>query len=184
MEHEKEKTEIYSNLFNKDQDFIRNQSSKLIEKSSSITNNTIKGKYINMNSLNLSHERLNSIKDTYTLKHYEQGGIGQADWVIDNVLKDENGNIVYKCTDKSRKNFIYQDDKGNMITDIQAKKLKEAIIPVIGTKLREYKKIKYNELADIDDDNNELLEKCNNLYRENRELGNEFDKRLIEKTYL
>jgi len=175
-------SELYSKLFIKEQNFVHEQSIRLVEKSG--TTNNIKGKNIITNSLNLSQERLHSIKDTYTINHYERGGIGQADWVIENILKDPNGNIIYKCTDKNRKNFIYQDDKGNIITDIHAKKLKEAIFPVIETKLKEYKKIKYNELAEVDDDENELLEKCSDLYKENREMGAEFDKRLIEKTYV
>jgi len=180
---EKEKTDIYEKLFNKDQEFILSQSAKLIDKSgNNITN--IKSKYVTMNALNLSQERLHSIKDTYTINHYERGGIGQADWVIENVLKDESGNIIYKCTDKNRRNFIYQDDKGNTVTDIHAKRLKEAILPVIETKLKEYKKVKYSELADVSDDESELLEKCNELYKENKELGNDFDKRLVEKTYI
>ncbi|MDD4931338.1 MAG: hypothetical protein PHG66_04325 [Candidatus Colwellbacteria bacterium] len=181
--HEKEKTEIYASLFNKEHAFTHNQSSKLVDKSGNITNNTIRGKNITMNSLNLSQERLESIKDTYTMKHYERGGIGQADWVIDNIIKDENGNLIYKCTDKNRKNFIYHDDKGNIVTDIHAKKLKESILPIMNTKLKEFKKIKCAELAEISDDESELLEKYSDLYNENRSMGNEFDKRLIEKTY-
>jgi len=181
LDKERQRSEIYVELYKNDQQFILEQSKRLVDKTSTTTN--IRGKTINMNALNLSQERLYSIKDTYTLKHYEQGGIGQADWVVENVLKDESGNIVYKCTDKNRKNFIYQDDKGNIITDIHAKKLKEAILPMIEIKLKEYKKVKYSELADVSDDESELLEKCNVLYKENKELGPEFDKRLIEKTY-
>lgn len=178
-----EKADIYSGLFNKDHDFILNQNTKLSERQVITNTNTIKGKYVTMNSLNLSRERLDSIKDTYTLKHYERGGIGQADWVIDNILKDDSGNLVYKCTDKNRKNFTYRNESGETVNDIEAKKLKEAILPIMTTKLKEYKKIKYNELADVDDDDNSLLDKCNNLYIENREIGIKFDKRLIEKTY-
>ncbi|MDD4931386.1 MAG: hypothetical protein PHG66_04565 [Candidatus Colwellbacteria bacterium] len=184
IQHEKEKTEIYRSLLNKDQEFILEQSKRLVEKSGTSTTTNIKAKNITMNALNLSQERLESIKDTYTIKHYERGGIGQADWVIDNVLRDENGTIIYKCTDKNRKNFIYQDEKGNMITDIHAKKLKEAILPVIERKLKEYKKVKCAELAEVSDDESELLEKYSDLYNENKSMGNEFDKRLIEKTYV
>jgi len=90
---------------------------------------------------------------------------------------------VYKCTDKTRRSFIYQDEKGNSITDIEGKKLKEAIIPIMTTKLKEYKKIKYSELSEIDDDDNSRLDECN-LYIENKELGVKFDKRLVEKTYM
>jgi len=178
-----EKVSIYSGLFNKEHDFILNQNSKMADRQS-VTNNTIKGKYVIMNALNLSQEKMYSIKDTYTLNHYERGGIGQADWVIENILKDESGNLVYRCTDKNRKNFNYRNEAGDIVTDIEAKKLKEAILPIMTTKLREYKKIKYNELSEVDDDDNSLLDKCNDLYAENKELGPKFDKRLIEKTYL
>ncbi|MDD4930711.1 MAG: hypothetical protein PHG66_00965 [Candidatus Colwellbacteria bacterium] len=184
LEKEKERGEIYYKLFSKEHDFSQEQSKKLLEKATSITTTTnIKAKNITMNSLNLSQERLESIKDTYTIKHYERGGVGQADWVVDNVIKDESGTLTYRCTDKNRKNFIYHDDKGNIVTDIQAKKLKEAILPIMSTKLKEFKKIKCAELAEISDDESELLEQYSNLYNENKSMGNEFDKRLVEKTY-
>lgn len=182
LERLEEKAQIYNDLFNKEQEFTHEQSKLLVSRAST-TNNTIKGRYVTMNALNLSSEKLESIKDTYTLKHYEKGGEGQAEWVVDNILKDEDGNLLYKCTDKARKNFIYRDDKGNIINDASAKKLKESILPIMNDKLKEYKKIKYSELADVDDDDNSLLERCNDLYTENKELGVKFDKRLVEKTY-
>ncbi|MDD4930583.1 MAG: hypothetical protein PHG66_00315 [Candidatus Colwellbacteria bacterium] len=183
IEMEKQRAEIYSELYNKEHIFAHEQSKRLVEKSGVTTTTNIKAKNITMNALNLSQERLESIKDTYTLKHYERGGIGQADWVVDNVIRDESGTLIYKCTDKNRKNFIYHDDKGNVVTDIQAKKLKEAILPIMNTKLKEFKKIKCSELAEQSDDESELLEQYSNLYKENKEMGNEFDKRLVEKTY-
>lgn len=182
IDKEKQRAEIYSGLFKDDQHFILEQSKRLVEKSGTTTN--IRGKNIIMNTLNLSHERMLAIKDTYTMKHYEMGGIGQADWANDNILRDEEGNLIYLCTDKNRRNFIYRDDKGNIITDIHAKKLKEAILPMIMMKIKEYRAEKYNSLADISDDESELLEKYSTLYRENKELGSEFEKRLVEKTYV
>ncbi|MDD4930683.1 MAG: hypothetical protein PHG66_00820 [Candidatus Colwellbacteria bacterium] len=184
-ERDKREKEIYTELYNKEHLFAQEQSKRLIEKVGTTTTTThIKAKNITMNSLNLSQERLESIKDTYTIKHYERGGIGQADWVLDNVIRDESGNLIYKCTDKNRKNFIYHDDKGNVVNDIQAKRLKEAILPIMSTKLKEFKKIKCAELAEISDDESELLEKYSDLYNENKGMGNEFDKRLVEKTYV
>ena len=183
-EHERLKMEIYSNLFNKEHEFLFEQSKKLIDKTTTNTTNTtnIKGKNITMNSLNLSSERLDSLKDTYTIQHYDKGGIGQADWVVENVLTDK-GSLNYRCTDKNRRNFVYQDEKGNSVSDIHATKLKEAIIPIMDIKLRQYKKIKFAELSELEDDDSLLLDKCTSIYNENRELGLEFDKRLAEKTY-
>ncbi|MDD4930646.1 MAG: hypothetical protein PHG66_00635 [Candidatus Colwellbacteria bacterium] len=180
----KREKEIYTELFNNDQRFILEQSKRLVEKSGVTTTTNIKAKTITMNALNLSQERLESIKDTYTIKDYERGGIGQADWVIANILTDDNGSLSYRCTDKNRKNFIYHDDKGNVVNDMEAKKLKEAILPIMNIKLREYKKTKFSELAEEDDDDNSKLDKVNDLYIENKELGIKFDKRLVEKTYV
>lgn len=182
-EKEKTKAEIYSNLYNNDQQFILEQSKRLVEKTGGNTFTNIRGKNITMNSLNLSKERLEALKDTYTLDHYDRGGEGQADWVDGYLLRDKNGNLMYKCTDKNRKNFIYQDENGNIINDLEARKLKEAIFPIIMLKLKEFKKIKFLELGDQDDDDNSKLDKVNALYAENRSLGAKFDKRLIEKTY-
>lgn len=72
-----QRAEIYENLFERDQQFILDQSKRLVEKVGTTTTN-IKAKNITMNSLNLSQERLESIKDTYTIKHYERGGIGPS----------------------------------------------------------------------------------------------------------
>ena len=183
IQHEKEKTEIYSSLFNKEREFVFDQSKKLIDKTTTnTTNTTIKENNIIMNSLNLSSERLDALKDTYTIQHYDKGGIGQADWVVENVLTDQ-GTLNYRCTDKNRRNFVYQDEKGNSISDIHATKLKEAITPIMDIKLRQYKKIKFTELSTLEDDDSLLLDKCTSIYNENRELGLEFDKRLAEKTY-
>jgi len=79
LNHLEEKAKIYNDLFLKEQDFVHDQAKRLID-NPRVTNNTIKGKYINMSTLNLTSERLESIKDTYTIKHYEMGGAGQADW--------------------------------------------------------------------------------------------------------
>ena len=53
-----------------------------------------------------------------------------------------------------------------------------------GAPLKEFKKVKYAELADIDDDDNSLLEKCNILYNENKEISGKFFDILVEETYV
>lgn len=182
---EREKAEIYERLFNKDQEHILNQNNKLAEKTGNVTNTTIKGKNITMNSLNLSSERIESIKHTYNMEHYEAGGRGQAEWVIPHLLTDENGNIIYRCSDLSRKNFFYRDDKGNLVTDPHAAILKAAILPMMLGRMKMFRKEKCSSLSGIDDEDecNSMMEKFTALYKENKGLGVEFDKRLVELTY-
>lgn len=183
IEHGKsdQKAEIYTSLYNKDQEHIL----KLSEKTGTTTN--IKAKNIVMNALNLnlSAEKLEALKPTYTMAHYEAGGRGQAEWVVPHMLTDENGNSLYKCSDRNRKNFFYNNSEGEYISDTHAAKLKEAIRPIIESKLKEYKRTKCSELMDIEDENesNAAMEKMNSLFKENKSLGAEFDKRLVELTY-
>ena len=100
-------------------------------------------------------------------------------------MTDTNtGNKLYICSDKNRKNFIYQDIDGNIITDIRANKLRGIIGSLLESKIKEFKKIKYAKLGDVDDDDNSLLEKCNILYNENKEISGKFFDVLVEETYI
>lgn len=182
---EKDKFDLINSMLEQRQNFYDSITEKLAEKQTVSTTNTIKGKNIQMNYsyLDLSKERIESAKDKYTLKHYEKGCIGQVDWAMNNILMDANGNKLYTCTDKNRRCFMYKDEFGNLVIDIQAKKLKASIYPVIELKINEYKKIKCRELAEVDDDDNSLLDKYIKLYTENKEMGIEFEKELVSRTY-
>ena len=161
------------------------ENKKLSEKQSVTTNNNIRNKITNSLNLNQDHLLKKGIVDSYTLQHYEQGGAGQAKWAIENILTDVNsGNKLYICSDKNRKIFIYQDTDGNIITDIKANKLRVIISSLLESKIKEFKKIKYTELGTIDNDDNSLLEKCNQLYAENKELSGKFFDVLVEETYV
>lgn len=136
---------------------------------------------INNNKLDLSEARIKQAVKFYDMEHYERGAIGVADWVSKQLLTGENGNLNYHCTDKSRCNFSYTDKDGNKVRDEKAEILKSAIKPVIAPEIKKYNKVKINEIMDIDiEDDEELIDKCSKLNKENRDLGPKFEKRLVE----
>lgn len=161
---------------------INNNNTNNYNNSTNNTNN-IKAKYAQLNNLDLSTERIQKATENYTLDDYNKGPEGMADWCIKFILKDDSGKIHYICTDKNRRNFVYRDCNGTIVNDTQANRLKEVIKPLMNMKLKECKKTKYMELADIDDDNNEMIDSINRIYKENVEYGVLFEKSLVDKTY-
>ncbi len=106
----------------------------------SITNNNCTTNNIQMNVLNLSADRIRPAIDSYTIEHYLKGAEGMVEWIVDKVLTDEDGKLLYICTDKNRKHFFFLDENKEKIEDIKAQKLLAAITPEISDKLRECKK--------------------------------------------
>jgi len=170
---EKEKGRIYSDIINKNQS----------EKQSKTTANTkINKKFNDMTPLDLSTERLKSIMNTYTMKHYEKGVVGQVSWLVDNFLTDKDKNLTYRCCDKSRKNFIYNNGK-EYKRDLDADILISIVSPILKEKLKEYKKIKCMDMGDETDDDNSSSKKITSINKENFEFGDKFIGQLSKKCY-
>jgi hypothetical protein len=70
----------------------------------------------------------NKINDNYKLDYIFSGQKGIAKFAIDHILKDEEGNLKYVCTDPSRHIFKYKDSTGEMRKDIEAKKLTNFLV--------------------------------------------------------
>jgi len=91
------------------------------------------------------------------------------DHIVDNILRDKNGNDKVLCTDINRKNFTYKDEKsGELISDPELERLREQLKK--GTDIRQIRK--------------DLLEKLVNEYEDNECIGTEPYKRfsdLIQK---
>lgn len=156
---------------------------KLVDKSGGVVvnNNHNNSKTINMGTLNLTQENFQHLANTFTIEHYNRGGEGTADWVIENMLTDENGRLIYRCVDKNRGHFTYKDQMGNIITDVNAERLKSVVIPLMRLKIQEYKSVKCMEMAESDDV--KMVDINCNLYKQQKTLGRKFEKRLIQKTY-
>ncbi len=63
------------------------------------------------------------IDQKYDRKYLFQGQKGVAQFAADYILKDDNGEFKYICTDPSRQIFKYKDSEGFIKKDIEAKKL-------------------------------------------------------------
>ena len=92
----------------------------------STTNNTL-----NITSC-IDFDNIDKIKDVihndFNINYAINGQKGLARFVKDKLLKDDNGNLLYICTDPSRQIFKYKDVKGEIKKDVEAKKLTEYIV--------------------------------------------------------
>ena len=65
----------------------------------------------------------NAIENRLNANHVVDGQKGLAKFMVDTILKDEEGNLLYKCTDVSRNIFKYKNSEGEINKDVEAKKL-------------------------------------------------------------
>jgi hypothetical protein len=93
--------------------------------------NTTNNKIMNITS-NLNFNDIDYIKDLvenkYTIEHMLNGQKGIALFALENLLRDENGNLKYLCSDPSRYIFKYKDKNGELQKDVKAKKLSNYLI--------------------------------------------------------
>jgi hypothetical protein len=74
-------------------------------------------------------ERIKQMIDEKLTKDYiSDGQKGVAQFACKNLLKDENGNMNYICSDLSRHIFKYQNSEGNIEKDVKANKLTNMLI--------------------------------------------------------
>jgi cell division protein FtsB len=127
-ENEELKTKIMEletklEIYEEGHDFIKTLAK---EPKSVINNNT---KILNISSFNLNKDKVKNILD---LKFDEncilQGQKGVAHFAVNNLLKDDNGNLTYICTDPSRRIFKYKDNFGEIQKDVKAQKLTNMLL--------------------------------------------------------
>jgi hypothetical protein len=118
-----------NNLFKGKISILENNKDCLFEiaKQPKITNaNTNNNKILSINSYmdfsNTEHVK-KLIEEKYDTKYLFQGQKGVAQFAVDYILKDDNGDLRYVCTDPSRQIFKYKDSEGFIKKDVEAKKL-------------------------------------------------------------
>ena len=68
------------------------------------------------------------IENNYNMDYMLDGQKGFAKFAVENLLKDEDGNLKYVCTDPSRQIFKYKDTLGDIQRDVEAKKLTNYLV--------------------------------------------------------
>ena len=114
----KKELEIKDKIYNDDHKTIRKLAAQ-----PKTTNNIV-------GNLNLSDtNRIKNIfEKEFTSNDIMDGQKGLANFAFQNILKDEEGNLVYACVDSSRKMFKFKDIDGKMIKDVNTQKLTDAFI--------------------------------------------------------
>jgi len=113
--------EAENKIYSKDHDFIKIMASQ----SKNTTTNKIK---INNNFFD-NPERIKKMIDEKLNKDYvSDGQKGVAQFAYDTLLKDNDGNKNYICSDPSRHIFKFQNSEGNIEKDIKAVKLTNMLI--------------------------------------------------------
>jgi hypothetical protein len=67
------------------------------------------------------------IESNLTINHIADGQKGIAMFVVENLLKDKEGNLTYICSDPSRQYFKYKNQNGELVKDVKAKKLTNSL---------------------------------------------------------
>ncbi len=113
-----------------------------------------------------------------------------VEWIVDKVLTDEEGKLLYVCTDKNRKHFFFLTENKEKIEDIKAQKLLAAITPEISDKLKECKKTRNEEIVEKfflvkhkPHDDRIMSEKKKNKKLYDEALGPKMLNKLVEKIY-
>jgi len=109
-------------IFAKDHEFIHKIAS---QPKTTTTNNKINV----INNIFSQHDKVKELLDTkLTTNHIVDGQKGIAHFAFNTLLKDDNGNINYFCTDLSRNIFKFQNSEGELEKDIKANKLTDLIV--------------------------------------------------------
>jgi len=68
------------------------------------------------------------VKNNYNINYIFSGQKGCARFVYENIIKDNEGNLKYICSDPSRFIYKYKDEYGNIQKDIDARRLTNLLI--------------------------------------------------------
>ena len=135
---------------------------KLVDKPTITMNNQ---KYINMPIFDLNSDSICSIlENKFTYKDIKNGQKSVAKFIVENMLKDINGDLKYVCTDLARQKFVMKMEDDSLCRDAQAHKMLEMIgVPIrnktrdiyrnVDEEIKQYIEEQYYEVMKMNDDN-------------------------------
>jgi hypothetical protein len=104
---------------------------RLLEKATTKTNNTTNTTNNNIDlKLFISEEVVNQkIQSKFNKTHLVHGYNGIANFIKSEIVTNEEGKLLYTCSDPSRQIFNYIDEKGNEVKDIKGTKMISLVKP-------------------------------------------------------
>ena len=108
------------------QEKLEKIANKAIDRPTTVVSNTTTNNNLNIMS-SIDFNNFDKIKDAIenklSVNHVVDGQKGLAKFMVDTILTDEEGNLLYVCTDPSRNMFKYKNTDGEINKDVEAKKL-------------------------------------------------------------
>ena len=118
------KLQSVNNVYLQDREIVHKLALQPKTSTSTSNNNKIK-----VNNFFDNPERIKQMVDEKLTKDYiSDGQKGVAQFAYNNLLKDEEGNMNYICSDPSRHIFKFQNSEGNIEKDLKANKLTNMLI--------------------------------------------------------
>ena len=112
------------------QDDLKDVAVSAVSRPTSITNNTNNNTSNTQNILmNLTPFEMNKenftekIQDHFDKNYLVNGQKGVVQFVVEKILKDKDGKLMYICTDPSRQIYRFKSNDGIIERDVKAKKL-------------------------------------------------------------
>ena len=168
--------DFYKNLYEKKDNDITEMAQR--PTTNVTTTNNTRNNLVIMSPLDLSPQRIKDIvENSFAIEHFNDGQKGIANFAVDFILRDEEGNIVYRCGDCTRQTFRYKDVYDQIKKDIKAQKLTKILAPEIKWKTTQLAKgmysddideqervyTAYNSIQKIDKDNTEFVSHLTSL---------------------
>ena len=126
LEKKEKQEENYKEQIKDLQEKLDKIANKAIDRPTTVVSNTTTNNNLNIVS-SLDFNNFDRIKDAIENKlnvnHVVDGQKGLAKFMVDTILTDEEGNLLYVCTDPSRNMFKYKNTDGEINKDVEAKKL-------------------------------------------------------------
>ena len=178
----KTQEELYKEQLEKQEEQIKDLQNKLeklankaIERPTTTVTNTTTNNNLNITS-SIDFDNLDIIRDAIqnrlNVNHVVDGQKGLAQFVVDTILTDEDGKLLYVCTDQSRQIFKYKNGAGEIKKDVEARKLTNYMVDAgIKKKSVEIAAEWYKEDDDVDIEKYEIMtnpqEKILNICNDN-----------------
>jgi len=184
LESCKEQLEKQGDQINNLQEKLDSITNRAIERPTIVSNKTTNN--LNIKS-SLDFNNLDKIKDAIETQlnenHVVDGQKGLAKFMVKTMLTDDDGNLLYVCTDSSRNIFKYKNSAGEINKDVEAKKLISFMLDGgIKGKSVEIARGWYTEDGEIDITRYEIMSDSQQSILKIEDDSNSFKKELVSMT--